>query len=68
MKLRDLLFGSSLSSAPRASLQSAGPGTLVVSPQQLEEALREGNLSDRPASRSRPTRQCGSQRCSAACG
>lgn len=30
---------------PRASFQSDGPGTLIVSPQQLEEALRHGNLS-----------------------
>jgi hypothetical protein len=31
--------------SPRASFQADGPGILVASPQQLEEALRGGNMS-----------------------
>ncbi|QIG80100.1 phage portal protein [Stakelama tenebrarum] len=37
--------GSTAASAPRAATQSAGGGTLIVSPEQLEEALRSGNIS-----------------------
>jgi HK97 family phage portal protein len=38
-------LGGRTAPAPRASFQPAGGGTLIVSPQQLEEALRTGNLS-----------------------
>jgi phage portal protein BeeE len=41
---RDLL-GSQAMPAPRASVQSATGGTLIVGPEDLEEALRSGNLS-----------------------
>jgi HK97 family phage portal protein len=47
MGWRDLLGGGRAAAAPspRASIQSDGPGTLVTTPQQLEEALRYGNVS-----------------------
>lgn len=46
MKLLDRLFGrSATETGPRASFQSAGGGTLIVTPQDLEEALRSGNVS-----------------------
>ena len=44
MRLLDF-FRASTAAWPRASLQSAGGGTLIVSPQQLEDALRTGNVS-----------------------
>jgi HK97 family phage portal protein len=45
MNFLSRLWSSPAAPAPRASLQSAGGGTLIVSPQQLEEALRGGSIS-----------------------
>lgn len=45
MRLLDRLLGRAPERGPNASVQSAGGGTLIVTPQQLEEALRTGNLS-----------------------
>src|SRR4051812_33466389 len=45
MGLKNLLGWTRSASSPRSSIQSAGGGTLIVTPQQLEEALRSGNLS-----------------------
>lgn len=39
------LFAIAPAPAPRAATQSAGGGTLIVTPQQLEEALRYGNVA-----------------------
>lgn len=43
------LFGFDInragSSSPRSSIQSDGPGTLITTPEQLEDALRHGNVS-----------------------
>lgn len=39
------LFGAGRSASPRAGIQSDGPGVLISTPQQLEEALRHGNLA-----------------------
>ena len=39
------IMSSGQASQPRASYQSAGGGTLIVTPQQIEEALRTGNVS-----------------------
>lgn len=41
----DPIFGRAPAFAPRAAVQSAGGGTLISTPEQLEEALRTGNLS-----------------------
>ena len=45
MKFWSRLFGGASMPAPRASVQSAGGGTLIVTPQDLEQALRYGNES-----------------------
>lgn len=45
MGWRDLLGWGRSAPAPRAAIQSDGPGTLIETSQQLEEALRTGNVS-----------------------
>jgi HK97 family phage portal protein len=45
MGWRNLLGWGQSAPAPRASIQSDGPGTLISTPEQLEEALRTGNVS-----------------------
>src|SRR5690606_503097 len=43
---RDWLgLGGQAATSPRAAVQSAGGGTLIVSPEQLEQALRFGAVS-----------------------
>jgi HK97 family phage portal protein len=39
-------FRSSGSSRPMANFQTDGPGAIIVTPQQLEEALRYGNITE----------------------
>jgi HK97 family phage portal protein len=46
MRLFDFLRGQQPERSPMASVQDAGGGTLIVSPQQLEEALRTGSVSE----------------------